>query len=355
MTRALLNPSPAPGRVAPPGGSDVLSFHRALPGYSPTPLRPLPGEAEVLGIGELWLKDENGRFGLPAFKITGASWALERLLASRPAVRSVWAASEGNHGRAVARAAAQRGLTARIFLPAATSSARAAAIAAEGAEVVRVAGLYEDAVAAAAQAEGQPGAATLADVAYDESDRVAHWVSDGYSTIFAEATEQADAPFDVVLCQIGVGALASAAIRFACHQQPPAVVIGVEPANAACATASLAAGRPVVVDTPGTSMAGLNCATPSYAAWPALRDGLAGCVVIGDDESRAAMRDLAALGIVAGDCGAASLAALRALMRDPECAALARAARLGPTSRVLLISTEGATDPACYAETIERA
>ena len=354
MRRALLNPAPAPERVALPGGPDVLSFHRGLGGYAPTPLRSLAEEAAALGLGAVWLKDENGRFGLPAFKISGASWALERLLAGNPGLRSVWAASEGNHGRAVARAAAQRGLTARIFLPAAASAARADAIASEGAEVVRVAGRYEDAVAAAAGAAAEPGAAMLADVAYDASDPVSQWVSDGYSTIFAEAAEQAAEPFDVVLCQIGVGAFASAAIRFACHQTPPALAIGVEPANAACATASLAAGRPVVVDAPGTSMAGLNCATPSHTAWPALRDGLLGCVVISDEESRAAMRDLAGLGIVAGDCGAAPLAALRALMRDPECAELARGAGLGPGSRVLLVSTEGATDPVSYAETVER-
>jgi diaminopropionate ammonia-lyase len=354
VRRALVNPSVAPERVAPPGGAEVLGFHRSLPGYAPTGLRPLPAEAAALGLGELWLKDENGRFGLPAFKITGASWALERLLASRPGIHTIWAASEGNHGRAVARAAAQRGRAARIFLPQATSEPRAAAIAAEGAEVVRVPGGYEDAVAAAAEGDREPGSATLADVAYDESDPVAHWVSDGYSTIFAEAAEQADAPFDVVLCQIGVGALASAASRFGCHQQPPAMVIGVEPETAACAMASLAAGHPVVIDTPGTSMAGLNCATPSHAAWPALRDGLAGCVAVSDAESHTAMRDLAALGIVAGDSGAASLAALRALVQDPGCAALARRAGLGPASSVLLVSTEGATDPGAYADTLER-
>jgi diaminopropionate ammonia-lyase len=352
VTRALLNPSPAPARVAPPGGREVLAFHSGLPGYAPTPLRSLTDEAAALGLGTLLLKDENGRFGLPAFKISGASWALERLLAVQPDLRCVWAASEGNHGRAVARAAAQRGLAARIFLPAGTSAARAQAIASEGAEVVRIQGVYEQAVAAAAGASSEAGAATLSDVAYDASDVVADWVSDGYSTVFAEAAEQAGEPFDVVLCQIGVGAFASAAIRFACHQDRPAVAIGVEPAHAACATASLEAGRPVVIDTPGTSMAGLNCATPSHAAWTTLRDGLAGCVVISDDESRAAMRDLAAMGIVAGDCGAAPLAALRALMRDPECAALARTARLGQDSRVLIVSTEGATDPVSYAETV---
>jgi diaminopropionate ammonia-lyase len=351
--RALLNPAAAPERVAPPGGSDVLAFHRGLPGYAPTALRALPGEAAALGLGALLLKDENGRFGLPAFKISGATWALDRLLAAKPGLQSVWAASEGNHGRAVARAAAQRGLAARIFLPTRTSEARADAIAAEGAEIVRVDGHYEQAVAAAAGAGGTPGAATLADVAYDASDAVASWVSDGYSTVFAEAAEQAGGPFDVVLCQIGVGAFAAAAIRFACHQAPPAIAIGVEPATAACAMASLAAGRPVVIETPGTSMAGLNCATPSYAAWPALRDGLTGCVAISDAEAHTAMRDLGTMGVVAGDCGAASLAALRALVRDPECAELARSAGLGPASRVLLVSTEGATDPDAYARTLE--
>ena len=101
-------------------------------------------------------------------------------------------------------------------------------------------------------------------------------------------------------------------------------------------------------------MAGLNCATPSHTAWPTLRDGLLGCVVISDEESAGAMRDLSRLGIISGDCGAASLAALRALMRDPECAELAGRAGLAPSSSVLLISTEGATDPVSYAETLER-
>jgi diaminopropionate ammonia-lyase len=353
VTRALVNPSPAPERVPPPGGREVLAFHRALPGYAPTPLRSLEDEAAALGLAALFLKDENGRFGLPAFKISGASWALERLVSAQPGLRAVWAASEGNHGRAVAHAAAQRGLEARIFLPAHASAARAEAIAEEGADVVRVAGGYEEAVAAAAETDGNAGIATLADVSYDASDPVASWVSDGYSTVFAEAAEQAGGPIDLVLCQIGVGSFAAAAIRFACGLHPPAATIGVEPATAACAMASLAAGRPVVVDTPGTSMAGLNCATPSHAAWPVLRDGLTGCLAISDDEAHVAMRDLAAMGVIAGDCGAASLAGLRALVRDAECADLARSAGLGAGVRVLLVSTEGATDPDAYARTLE--
>ena len=172
--RALLNPSPAPERVRaarrergarlPPRPARLCPDRRCAP---------CPARRRRSGWARCWLKDENGRFGLPAFKISGASWALERLLAAQPGLRAVWAASEGNHGRAVARAAAQRGLAARIFLPARTSQARADAIAAEGAEIVRVDGHYEQAVAAAAEAAGTPGAATLADVAYDASDPVA--------------------------------------------------------------------------------------------------------------------------------------------------------------------------------------
>ena len=318
-------------------GATCSRFTARCPATRPRSCARSPAETEALGLGEVWLKDENGRFGLPAFKIAGASWALERLLAVAPGRRAAY----GPPARAitVVPSRARRrsaGLAARIFLPAATSEARAAAIASEGAEVVRVAGVYEDAVAATAR---RPRARRR-DARGRRLRRVRSGRALGVRRLlddFAEAAEQADAPFDVVLCQIGVGSFASAAIRFACHQDPRAVAIGVEPATAACATASLAAGRPVVVDTPGTSMAGLNCATPSHAAWPVLRDGLPGSVVIGDDEARTAMRDLAALGIVAGDCGAASLAALRALVRDPLC----RAAR---ASRGTRQNQPGATD-----------
>ena len=302
----------------------------------------------------MWLKDENGRFGLPAFKIAGASWALERLLAARPGDALRLGRQRGqsrSRGRARGGAARAGG----AHLPA-RGDERGARRGDRGrgrrgrARRRRLRGRSRSCGRGGARARR----ATLADVAYDESDPVAHWVSDGYSTIFAEAAEQADAPFDVVLCQIGVGAFASAAIRFACHQEPPAVAIGVEPATAACATASLAAGRPGRRRDAGYEHGGtqLRDALARCLAGAARRP--AGCVVISDDEARTAMRDLAALGIVAGDCGAASLAALRALVRDPAAPSSRERAGLGRASRVLLISTEGATDPVSYAETMER-
>lgn len=357
--RALVNPARRPDRVPPPPGPDPTRFHRALPGYAPTPIRELPGAAAALGLGAVALKDESDRFGLPAFKILGAAWAVERTLRRDPAVRTLVAASAGNHGRAVARCAARReGLACRIYLPAGAAPERAAAIAAEGATVVPVDGGYDAAVAVAARAAGEPGSALVADVSLrDQShpDRGVSrdtgspaWVVDGYATLFRELAGQLPEPADLVLVPVGVGALAAAAVRWAVHEDGRAQVVGVEPTAAACLTASLRAGAPVTVPTPGTAMAGLDCATPSAAAWPTLRDGLTGTVTVDDTEVRAAMRELAGYGLAIGDCGAAPLAALRRLVRDDGCRALREAAGIGPATRVLGIATEGPTDAAAY-------
>jgi diaminopropionate ammonia-lyase len=164
-------PSPVP---AP--SDEALSFHRSLPGYTPTPEHDLPAVAAELGLASVVVKDESDRLGLPAFKVLGASWAVERTLREAPGVHTLVAASAGNHGRAVAHVAAQRGLAARIHLPARSSPARRAAIAGEGAEVVVVDGIYEDAVAQAAAEGGRDGVAEIADVG---DSGPAHWVIDG--------------------------------------------------------------------------------------------------------------------------------------------------------------------------------
>ena len=128
--------------------------------------------------------------------------------------------------------------------------------------------------------------------------------------------------------------------------------IGVEPDSAACLAASLAAGEPTAVVNPGSSMAGLDCAEVSSAAWPSLHAGIRGSVTVGDEEAHAAMRELAAAGMAIGDCGAAAVAALRALLDEEACRDLREAAGLGERSRVVLIATEGVTDPEAYARVI---
>jgi diaminopropionate ammonia-lyase len=331
--RSLASPTADPTAVPAPS-QEALAFHRSLPGYAPTPLRDLRWVAAELGLGAVALKDESDRLGLPAFKILGASWAVDRALREQPATHTLVAASAGNHGRAVARAAALRGLAARIHLPARSSPARRAAIAAEGAEVVVVDGSYEDAVAQAAREGERDGVLEIADVG---DSGPARWVVDGYATLFTEIRE----PFDVLLVPTGVGSLAAAAARYGAATGTR--VVAVEPVVAACLTASLAAGEPVRVPTPGTSMAGLDCAEVSAAAWPTLRAGVHGGVTVTDAEAAEAMRELAAHGLLIGDCGAAALAALRALATEPG--ELRDALGLGAASRVLLIATEGITDP----------
>ncbi len=334
--RALVNAAVRPEAVPPPV-SDAAAFHASLAGYRPTPVRELDRFAGELGLAAVVLKDESDRLGLPAFKVLGASWAVERLLAARPDVHTLVAASAGNHGRAVAHVARLRELDCRVFLPARAAQPRRTAIAGEGAEVVIVDGTYEDAVAAAARAGAADGVAEIADVGTSDT---ARWVIDGYATLFAELREQA--AFDVLLVPIGVGSLGAAAARFAA--QTGVVLVGVEPATAACLTASLAAGAPTSVPTPGTTMAGLDCAEVSATAWPFLRDGVHGTVTVTDDEVGEAVGELAAAAALAiGESGAAPLAALRALATDDACAGLRSVVGLGAESRVALVATEGPT------------
>jgi diaminopropionate ammonia-lyase len=342
--RALVNPALRPAAVPTPS-TDALAFHSGLAGYRPTPLRDLGAIAAELRLGAVALKDESDRLGLPAFKVLGASWAVERALRERSGVRLLVAASAGNHGRAVARVAALRGLGCRIYLPAGSAAARADAIAAEGAEVVVTDGRYEEAVTLATRAAREPDTIEIADVG---DSGPAHWVVDGYQTMYAEI--EAEGGCDVVLVPVGVGSLAAAAARYGA--QAGVAVIGVEPITAACLTASLAAGAPAAVANPGTTMAGLNCSEISASAWPSLRDGIHGMVTVTDAEAHAAMRELAGAGLIIGDCGAAPLAALRPLATEPECAPLRAAVGLGPWSRVVLIASEGATDPTAYERAV---
>lgn len=335
MTSCVVNAHVAPAEVAAPS-TDAAAFHRALEGYAPTPLHELAGLARELGLAAVLVKDESARLGLPAFKILGASWATERALREQPETHTLVAASAGNHGRAVAHVAAMRGLRCRIFLPERALERRRRAIASEGADVVIVDGSYEEAVAAAEAESRKPGHLLVADVG---SEGPPAWVIDGYATLFEET--QAQARYDLLLVPVGVGALAAAAARHGAAVG--ARVIGVEPVTAACLTASLAAGRLVSVSTPGTTMAGLDCADVSEAAWPSLRAGIHGTVTITDDETSRAMAELERRGLAIGESGAASLAALRRLVVEEECRALREAVSLSAGSRVLLIATEGRT------------
>ena len=298
-----------------------------LPGWRETPLRRLDGVAAELGLAGVALKDESDRLGLPAFKVLGASWAVERALREAPDTRTLVAASAGNHGRAVAHVAGMRGLRARIFVPARAAADRRAAIEARAPRSSSWTATTRRRSVAPSEAGAAPEALAIADVG---DSGPAHWVIDGYHTLFAEAAAQAS--FDALLVPAGVGSLAAAAARFGALAGGR--VIAVEPETAACVTASLAAGEPAVVPTPGHPHGrdGLRRGLPRRLALPARRASPAR-VTVCDAEAVAAMRELAALGYAIGDCGAAPLAALRALMAEPDGAELRAAAGLDRRER----------------------
>lgn len=360
------------------GAADVpRAFHAKLPGYAPSPLRAASGVADALGVDAVWVKDESDRLGLPSFKVLGASYATLRALEQRAGtplqgwdtamdlgalVRervghvALAAATDGNHGRAVARVAALLGLEARIFVPAGTAAARVAAIASEGASVTVVDGSYDAAVRRSADEAGD-GCLVISDTAWPGYRDVPRWVIEGYGTIFAELDEQLDAPVDVAAVQVGVGALASAAAEHLRRAGAACVprMLAVEPRSAACVLASMSAGREVAVPCPHDSiMAGLNCDSPSPVAWPVVSRAYDAYVAVSDDDAHDAVRALAADGIVAGETGAAGLAGLLACRRRPALAPAAQAMELDGNATVLLIATEGATDPDAYASILEQ-
>ena len=96
------------------------------------------------------VKDESNRFGLPAFKVLGASWAIERTLRDRARDRTLSSRRAPATTAARSRTSQRREVSrCRVFLPARSARARREAIAGEGAEVVVVDGTYEEAVVAA--------------------------------------------------------------------------------------------------------------------------------------------------------------------------------------------------------------
>ena len=220
--------------------------------------------------------------------------------------------------------------------------------------VTLVNGTYDDAIKCAATQESERSL-VLSDTSWPGYEKIPRWVIEGYTTIFQEVDEelsrwQQRGP-DLVVVQIGVGALAVAVVQ---QYRCPAVashvkIVGIEPTSAACALASMKAGRIVsLTDPPQSIMAGLNCGTPTLIAWPLISTGIDFFVAIEDEWAKLGMRDLAMIGLVAGETGAAGFGGLAALLTGPSSQTMASALGGDTSTRVLVICTEGATDPVAY-------
>ncbi|MBT8161740.1 MULTISPECIES: diaminopropionate ammonia-lyase [Arthrobacter] len=360
------NPAARTWRTAAP--SSALAYHQTLEGYAPTPLTPLPQLAAELGVGQVFLKNESDRLGLPAFKILGASCAVCRAICERfsldasgitvPELRDyltanvpagqvpiLVTATDGNHGRAVSRMARLLGLKARIYIPKGLSDAAIEGIKGEGAELIPLELTYDDVVQAAAEsAEGNPLDLLVQDTSWPGYEDIPRWIVDGYTTLFTEIDQQLavlgyDGP-DLVACPVGVGSLAHSLVdHYRSNGHPHPSLLSVEPETAACIARSLLAGEPITVDTSfPTIMSGLNCGTPSELGWPSLLAGLDAAISVSEDECRQAVVDLNALGQDAGPCGAATLAGVRTALQGEG---RRRDLNIGPESILVLVSTEG--------------
>ena len=345
-----------------------------------TPLYDLPDAAARCQVGRLCLKDESVRSPLGSFKALGAPIALVRqILRLHPdfepaailtgryaeALRgyTVISATDGNHGRALAAAAQDAGCRCVIVLHAHVSPEREQAIAAYGADIVRIAGNYDESVQEAARLAAAHGWQVIADTSYDGYEDIPRDVMQGYGAIAEEIVEQTSAQrgragaFTHVFLQGGVGGMAAglASYFWEYHGPQRPRFISVEPAQADCLLQSAIQGRPAkATGTVDSVMAGLACGETSPLAWRFLQPCVDVFMTIEDEQAIEAMRALAQgserdTPIVAGESGVAGLAALEWLRSDPQ-----RSEQVGLTaeSRVLIISTEGATAPREYTRLV---
>jgi len=354
--------------------ADISSW----PGYQPTPLHSLPGLAEKNGIASLHYKDEGLRFDLDSFKALGGAYATERLLMNsidHPTLEgllgrqylettrdiTVACATDGNHGRSVAWGAQMFGCRCKIYIHAGVSEGRKKAIEAFGADVHRIDGDYDDSVRQIARDAEKNGWHVVSDTSYAGYLDVPRDVMQGYTVMVEEALNQF--PNGIlpshIFVQGGVGGLAGAICGHLWEtlgEARPRFIV-VEPDRADCLYQSALAGVP----TPSTGdldtvMAGLACGEVSLIAWDILCHGANDFITLGDDVVGPAMRLLAEgvdedPPIVAGESAVAGLAALLAAGTDP---ALARSLGIGPQSRVLIIGSEGASDPLVYEKIVGR-
>ena len=244
---------------------EPIAFHEKLPLYAKTPLVDTPAIAERLGLGRVSVKDESQHFGMPSFKLLGASWATYRALVevlggepvpwseiaqfreacARLRPFALAAATDGNHGRAVARMAKLLDFEARIFVPKGTTAARIEAIESEGATCTIVDGDYDRTVARSAE-EARSHCLVIDDTSWPGYETVPRRVAEGYGTIFYEIAEQMQETPDVVFVPLGVGALGAAATDYF-KRNGGATVVGVEPDSCASVLASLREGDIVTV------------------------------------------------------------------------------------------------------------
>lgn len=359
-------------------------FHKSFPQYGVTPLAHLGNMAKELGLKEFFVKDESYRFGLNAFKVLGGSFAMARYIAQKLGrdvaevdyayltsdklrtefgQATFFTATDGNHGRGVAWAANKLGQKSVVHMPKGSTKTRFDNIAKEGAIVTIEEVNYDECVRmAAAEAAATPNGVVVQDTAWDGYEEIPAWIMQGYGTMAMEACEQlaaagVDRPTHIFV-QAGVGSLAGAIQGFFANKYPgncPITVV-MEAEIAACLYKSAAEKDGKIRFAQGdlqTIMAGLACGEPNTTSWDILKNHSSFFVACPDWVAAKGMRMLGAPikgdpQVVSGESGAVGMGLIATLMESDEYKELREAIGLGATSKVLMFSTEGDTDPESY-------
>ena len=334
------------------------------PDYKQTELIKLNKVAEWCGIKSVLYKDESTRFGLGSFKALGGAYAVATLAkeyqkeGKDSANLTVATATDGNHGRSVSWGAKLAGCKSKIFIHANVSQERERAMSVLGADVVRINGNYEASLAACKEAAELNNWPIVSDTSWKGYRETPMQIMAGYSVMSKEIIEQmgSSRPTHTIL-PIGVGGLAAGIVAPMWEDMNANLgkMISVESHFSQCFLNSISNGKPTLVDIKEeTLMAGLSCGEVSEIAWEILKPTLSHCMSIADEGIAKIMQlfangDFGETSIEAGECSASGLAALLIAKNNPS---IWRQLELNKDSTVLLIGTEGATDPILYKQLI---
>ncbi len=361
------------------------SFHKSFPQYDVTPLTPLNNLASYLGLKRLYVKDESYRFGLNAFKVLGGSYAIAKYIAQQLGKdvsevpyevltsdklredfgqATFFTATDGNHGRGVAWAANKLGQKCVVRMPKGTTKTRLENIAKENATVTIENLNYDDCVRMAAKEAAQTERGIMVqDTAWEGYEEIPTWIMQGYGTLAMEADSQLEADGSRpthIFVQAGVGSLAGAVIGYFANRfkENPPIMVVVEANAADCLYRSAMQADGSRVDVTGdmlTIMAGLACGEANTVSWDILRNHADAFVSCPDWVSANGTRIYGSpirgdKQVISGESGSVSMGLLHAIMTKPEYADLKEALKLDENSEVLLVSSEGDTDPIRYRE-----
>jgi len=361
------------------------SFHSTFSIYEKTPLISLEKLAEKMGVKSVYLKDESYRFGLNAFKVLGAGYAIANEIGRRIgkditelSAESILSketkekigditfvtATDGNHGRGVAWTANQLGQKSVVYMPKGSAMERLENIRKEGAEADIMDMNYDEAVRLAQKMAEEKGWVVVQDTAWEGYEDIPRWIMQGYTTMGHEIMEQIPEKPTHIFLQAGVGSMAGAMTGFFSNlyvEEKPMIVI-VEPAKADCLyqTAKADDGElHIVTGDMDTIMAGLACGEPCTIGWDVLKGYADAFIRCPEYMAADGMRLLAApvkgdTAVVAGESGAAAFGAMANILLDEELAEYKKMLKIDENSRILCISTEGDTDKENYQNVVWR-